>query len=176
MSTTPDPQDSAADAGVPLPPVAPAGATEPLSIIPPPPVSDKPIADAAPVPPPPAVSEVPPPPPPAPQQSVAPPPPPAPPMAAPMAAAAAAVPVFPNGKLMVDAAGQPASPKSRLAAALLAFFFGTIGIHRFYVGKIGTGILMIVTLGGFGIWTLIDFIMILVGSFKDKQDRVLSNW
>jgi TM2 domain-containing membrane protein YozV len=77
---------------------------------------------------------------------------------------------------MVDVQGRPASPKSRLAAALLAFFFGALGIHRFYVGKIGTGILMILTLGGLGIWSLIDFIVILVGSFKDKEDRVLSNW
>jgi TM2 domain-containing membrane protein YozV len=84
--------------------------------------------------------------------------------------------MYPNGKPMLDAAGQPASPKSRLAAALLAFFFGSLGIHRFYVGKVGTGILMIVTLGALGIWTLIDFVMILLGSFKDKQDRVLSNW
>jgi TM2 domain-containing membrane protein YozV len=72
--------------------------------------------------------------------------------------------------------GRPASPKSRLAAAILAWFLGVIGVHRFYVGKVGTGILMILTLGGFGIWALIDFIMILVGSFKDKQGRVLSNW
>ncbi|HQZ84567.1 MAG TPA: TM2 domain-containing protein [Actinomycetota bacterium] len=77
---------------------------------------------------------------------------------------------------MVDAQGRPASPKSRLAAALLCFFLGVLGIHRFYVGKVGTGILMLVTLGVFGLWALIDFIMILVGSFKDKEDRVLSNW
>lgn len=84
--------------------------------------------------------------------------------------------LFPNGKPMVDAQGRPASPKSRLAAALLAWFLGVLGIHRFYVGKIGTGILMIVTLGGLGIWVLIDFIVILVGSFKDKEDRYLANW
>lgn len=83
---------------------------------------------------------------------------------------------FPDGKPMVDAQGRPASPKSRLAAALLCFFLGVLGIHRFYVGKVGTGILMLVTLGVFGLWALIDFIMILVGSFKDKEDRVLSNW
>lgn len=77
---------------------------------------------------------------------------------------------------MLDAQGRPASPRSRLAAALLAFFLGALGIHRFYVGKIGTGILMIVTLGGLGIWVLIDFIVILVGGFRDKEERVLSNW
>lgn len=85
-------------------------------------------------------------------------------------------PTFPDGKPMVDAMGRPASPRSRLAAALLAFFLGALGLHRFYVGKIGTGVLMIVTLGGLGIWVLVDFIVILVGSFKDKENRVLSNW
>ena len=105
---------------------------------------------------------------------------PADPAAAPMApvAAPATAPVttFPNGKPMVDAQGRPASPKSRLAAVLLAWFFGVFGVHRFYVGKVGTGILMILTLGGLGIWVLVDMIMILVGSFKDKQERYLSNW
>jgi hypothetical protein len=94
----------------------------------------------------------------------------------PAAPMGAPVPVFPNGKPMVDVQGRPASPKSRLAAALLAWFLGVLGIHRFYVGKVGTGILMILTLGGLGVWALIDFIMILIGSFKDKDDRVLSNW
>ena len=61
------------------------------------------------------------------------------------------------------------SEKGFVPALLLCFFLGGLGIHRFYVGKIGTGILMIVTLGGFGIWTLVDFVMIAVGAFKDKQ-------
>jgi len=61
------------------------------------------------------------------------------------------------------------STKSMVPAALLCFFLGGFGIHRFYVGKIGTGILMILTFGGLGIWTLIDFVMILIGSFRDKQ-------
>ena len=102
----------------------------------------------------------------------------APPMSTPpMPAPALPAPAtFPNGKPMVDAQGRPASPKSRLAAVLLAWFFGVLGVHRFYVGKVGTGILMILTLGGLGIWVLVDMIMILVGSFKDKQGRYLSNW
>ena len=50
---------------------------------------------------------------------------------------------------------------------------GVFGAHRFYVGKIGTGILMLLTLGGLGIWSLIDFIIIAVGSFKDKQGNMI---
>jgi TM2 domain-containing membrane protein YozV len=42
-------------------------------------------------------------------------------------------------------------------------------VHRFYTGKVGTGVLMFVTLGGFGLWALIDFIMLLCGAFKDKE-------
>ena len=86
------------------------------------------------------------------------------------------IPVFPNGKPRLDAAGNEVSEKSRLAAALLCWFLGVIGIHRFYVGKVGTGILMIVTLGGLGIWVLVDFIMILMGNFKDKEEKPLINW
>jgi TM2 domain-containing membrane protein YozV len=74
------------------------------------------------------------------------------------------------------AAPEGASPKTRLVALLLCFLFGMIGVHRFYVGKIGTGILQILTLGGFGIWVLVDLIMIIVGSFTDKQGRPLLVW
>ena len=69
-----------------------------------------------------------------------------------------------------------ASPKSRLVALLLCWYLGLFGAHRFYVGKIGTGILQIVTLGGLGIWTFVDFIVIIVGHFKDKQRRRVSVW
>jgi len=131
---------------------APAAVTEAVAA---------PAAALADAPPPPAFDAAPPPPPPV--YAAAP--------------AAAMVPVFPNGKPMLDATGQPVSEKSRLAAALLAFFLGGLGIHRFYVGKIGTGIAIILTLGGFfGIWPLIDFIMILIGSFRDKAGKVLMNW
>lgn len=68
------------------------------------------------------------------------------------------------------------SDKSRLAAALLAFFLGYLGIHRFYVGKIGTGILWLFTAGFFGLGALIDFIIILCGSFRDKYGRVIERW
>ncbi len=61
------------------------------------------------------------------------------------------------------------SPKSYVATILLCFFLGTLGIHRFYVGKIGTGILMVITAGGFGIWQIIDFVVAVVGNFRDKK-------
>ncbi|MEU4219023.1 TM2 domain-containing protein [Actinoplanes sp. NPDC026623] len=64
--------------------------------------------------------------------------------------------------------------KSWIATLLLCLFVGSLGVHRFYVGKIGTGILMLITLGGLGIWTLIDFIMIAVGKFSDKQGLELA--
>lgn len=65
------------------------------------------------------------------------------------------------------------SDKGFVPALLLCFFLGVLGVHRFYVGKIGTGILMLLTLGGFGIWQIIDFVMIAVGSFTDKDGRAL---
>ncbi len=68
------------------------------------------------------------------------------------------------------------SSKSRLGALLFCFFLGVVGGHRFYVGKYGTAVLMIVTLGGFGMWTLVDFILIAIGSFRDKQGKRLLNW
>ena len=68
------------------------------------------------------------------------------------------------------------SEKRILPAFLLCFFFGTLGFHRFYVGKIGTGVLMILTLGGLGIWTLVDFVMIIVGAFTDKDGNKLTQW
>lgn len=65
------------------------------------------------------------------------------------------------------------SPKNFIAALLLCLFLGTLGIHRFYVGKIGTGILMIITFGGLGVWQIIDFILIACGKFRDKQGRFI---
>ncbi len=67
------------------------------------------------------------------------------------------------------------SDKEWLVTLLLSLFLGTIGVHRFYVGKIGTGILQLITLGGCGVWTLIDIIMIVTGNFKDKDGNVIQN-
>ncbi|PVA10106.1 hypothetical protein DC366_10665 [Pelagivirga sediminicola] len=70
---------------------------------------------------------------------------------------------------------QPVSDKKFVPAVLLCFFLGGLGVHRFYLGKIGTGILMLLTLGGLGIWTIIDFVRLIVGSLKDKNGLPLQH-
>lgn len=65
------------------------------------------------------------------------------------------------------------SPKNRVLAMVFCFFFGVLGVHRFYVGKFWTGIFQFFTGGGFGVWWIIDFILLLMGRFKDAEGRVL---
>lgn len=69
-----------------------------------------------------------------------------------------------------------ASPRSRLVAVLLCLLLGMFGAHRFYVGKYGTAVLMLCTLGGMGIWVLVDFIFVVCGIFRDKQGRRVARW
>ena len=63
--------------------------------------------------------------------------------------------------------------KKKLTAALLCFFLGVFGAHRFYVGKTGTGILQILTLGGLGIWVTVDLIFILCNEFTNIDGEKL---
>ena len=58
-----------------------------------------------------------------------------------------------------------------LTLFLLTFFVGVLGVHRFYVGKIGTGFLMLLTLGGLGVWYLVDLILVVTGQFTNKDGQ-----
>ena len=68
------------------------------------------------------------------------------------------------------------SDKSRTVALVLAFFLGVFGAHRFYTGKTGTAVLMLVTLGGLGIWWLYDLILVAAGGFRDDEGRLVADW
>lgn len=70
-------------------------------------------------------------------------------------------------------AGDGVSNRSWKTTFWLSFFFGYLGVHRYYVGKIGTGILYNMTLGLFGIGSLVDFIKICCGKFTDKQGNII---
>jgi TM2 domain-containing membrane protein YozV/ribosomal protein S27AE len=61
-----------------------------------------------------------------------------------------------------------------LICLLLCWFVGILGAHRFYTGHIAIGIAQLLTLGGCGIWTLVDFILILTGKFKNSQGQILN--
>ncbi len=67
----------------------------------------------------------------------------------------------------------PAPQKSFLLTAIFAIVLGVFGVDRFYVGKVGTGVAKLLTLGGCGIWWLIDVILILAGKTVDKQNQPL---
>jgi len=68
------------------------------------------------------------------------------------------------------------SDKSFLAAWLLSLLLGVLGVDRFYLGKVGTGILKLVTVGGIGIWYLVDLIILLAGGTRDKQGNKLADY
>ncbi|HUT79620.1 MAG TPA: NINE protein [Candidatus Bathyarchaeia archaeon] len=70
----------------------------------------------------------------------------------------------------------PSSPKSRTITLILCLFLGWLGVHRFYVDKIGTGILYLCTEGLFYIGVLVDFILILTGDFTDGAGLKLIEW
>ena len=69
-----------------------------------------------------------------------------------------------------------AGEKSWLATTLLAAILGPFGVHRFYTGYTIIGILQLLTLGGCGIWLLIDYIMLLANKYKDKDGLPLDKY
>jgi hypothetical protein len=84
------------------------------------------------------------------------------------------VPIGPYKKLLETR--EQASERSRLVALLFAWFFGMLGIHRFYVDRVGSGILWLLTFGLFGIGVLVDIILIASGKFTDKEGKPLLIW
>lgn len=75
----------------------------------------------------------------------------------------------------IDQSGYGVVPsrRSRITALLLCLFLGYLGAHRFYVGKIGTGFVWLITFGVFGVGMIVDLVMIMAGTFKDIDDRRL---
>ena len=72
---------------------------------------------------------------------------------------------------------EPSASDRRLVPAfLLNTLLGVFGVHRFYVGKIGTGLLQLFTLGGLGIWALVDHLVLAWGCFTDKAGNRITQW
>ncbi|WP_435611514.1 TM2 domain-containing protein [Streptomyces sp. bgisy159] len=80
----------------------------------------------------------------------------------------------PNAPYGYDPYGRPYSDKSKIVAGILQLFLGTFGVGRFYIGNVGLGLAQLFTCGGFGIWALIDGIILLTSSnTTDANGRVL---
>ena len=68
------------------------------------------------------------------------------------------------------------SDRSFIATWMFAWLLGFLGVDRFYLGKIGTGVVKLLTLGGLGIWWLIDLILTLAGVQRDREGRLLPDY
>src|SRR3989442_14616695 len=73
-------------------------------------------------------------------------------------------------------AGPEVSERSRAVALILQILGGALGLHRFYVGRWQTGILMAITLGGMGLWWVYDLVILLAGEFRGAVERTLRIW
>ncbi|MGG7507771.1 NINE protein [Plantibacter sp. YIM 135249] len=82
----------------------------------------------------------------------------------------------PNFSAASFANGGGVSGKSFVTTWILSWLLGGLGIDRFYLGKVGTGILKLITFGGFGVWWLIDLILVLTGAQRDKQGLKLAGY
>jgi TM2 domain-containing membrane protein YozV len=88
-------------------------------------------------------------------------------------------PVCPScGAVQIQQQGRVASASDKriLPAFLLCFFFGIFGAHRFYAGKIGSAVAQLLTIGGLGIWALVDLILLVCGAFTDGSGNRMTAW
>lgn len=81
--------------------------------------------------------------------------------------------VLPDINFLTGKVVDPNKQRHFLAAFFLSYIFGVFGIDRFYLGKIWTGILKLLTFGGLGVWALIDLNIIIAGGMRDKQGNKL---
>ena len=75
----------------------------------------------------------------------------------------------------IKTAEQKTKENKWLITLLLCWFLGVFGVHRFYTGHIGIGVIQLLTLGGCGIWAFIDLIIIIVGNYKDADGNPITN-
>lgn len=69
----------------------------------------------------------------------------------------------------------PQKENKWLATLLFCWFLGVFGIHRFYTGHVGIGVIQLLTFGGCGIWYIVDLVLLITGSYKDSEGNVLKN-
>ena len=86
------------------------------------------------------------------------------------------LPAWPTGVELATGSVPLTSERRVLPAVLLCLFCGVFGAHRFYVGKTRTAVVQLLTLGGLGIWTLADLVLIATGEFRDGDGRRVTRW